>query len=180
MELDQMWQSALGEIQAQLSRANFATWIKNSRLVDKKDGTFYVSVPSNFAKQWVEEKYHKNLLGILRNMDGSVKKIEYVINSAEGVPLKKVAPPPDNTITSGEMDLDYQTDPDTGLNPRYRLSSYVVGPSNELAFAAAEAIVSNVGKKYNPFFIYGGVGLGKTHLIQAIGNEVMAKYEKKL
>ena len=180
MELDQMWQSALGEIQGQLSRANFATWIKNSRLVDKKDGTFYVSVPSNFAKQWVEEKYHKNLLGILRNMDGSVKKIEYVINSAEGVPVKKATPPPNNMITSGEMDLDYQTDPDTGLNPRYRLSSYVVGPSNELAFAAAEAIVSNVGKKYNPFFVYGGVGLGKTHLIQAIGNEVMAKYEKKL
>jgi chromosomal replication initiator protein len=78
------------------------------------------------------------------------------------------------------MDLDYQTDPETGLNPKYRLSSYVVGPSNELAFAAAEAIVSNVGKKYNPFFVYGGVGLGKTHLIQAIGNEILAKYNKKL
>lgn len=181
MELEQMWQSALGEVQAQLSRANFATWLKNSHLVDKKDGTFYVAVPSNFAKQWVEEKYHKNLLGILRNMDGSVKKIEYVISGNEGTPAKKSVGAPTNNLTAtDQMDLDFQTDPETGLNPRYRLSSYVVGPSNELAFAAAEAIVANVGKKYNPFFVYGGVGLGKTHLIQAIGNEVMAKYEKKI
>jgi chromosomal replication initiator protein len=182
MELDQMWQSALGEIQAQLSRANFTTWLKNSRLIDKKDGTFYIAVPSNFAKQWVEEKYHKNLLGILRNMDGSVKKIEYVISGAEPASPKKSQPPQANSLiaASNQIDLDYQTDPETGLNPRYQLSTYVVGPSNELAFAAAEAIVASVGKKYNPFFVYGGVGLGKTHLIQAIGNEVLAKYQKKI
>lgn len=182
MELDQMWESALGEIKAQLSRANFATWLKNSRLVDKKDGTFYIAVPSNFAKQWVEEKYHKNLLGILRNMDGSVKKIEYVISGNEASLAKKLSPLPStsNLLSSNQMDLDYQTDPETGLNPRYQLSSYVVGPSNELAFAAAEAIVASVGKKYNPFFVYGGVGLGKTHLIQAIGNEVLARYQKKI
>jgi len=181
MELEQMWQSALGEVQGQLSRANFSTWLKNSRLVDKKDGTCYVAVPSNFAKQWVEEKYHKNLLGILRNMDGSVKKIEYVISANGVMPVKKVVLATQNTLAAGgQMDLDFQTDPETGLNPRYRFSSYVVGPSNELAFAAAEAIVESVGKKYNPFFVYGGVGLGKTHLIQAIGNEVIARYEKKV
>src|SRR5277367_4301219 len=132
MELEQMWQSALGEVQAQLSRANFSTWLKNSRLIDKKEGTCYVAVPSNFAKQWVEEKYHKNLLGILRNMDGSVKKIEYVINTGEAMPAKKAVPFAENRmITSDQMDLDFQTDPETGLNPRYRFSSYVVGPSNE-------------------------------------------------
>jgi chromosomal replication initiator protein len=180
MELEQMWQSALGEVQAQLSRANFATWLKNSHLIDKKDGTCVVAVPSNFAKQWVEEKYHKNLLGILRNMDGSVKKIEYVIHNSERAPVKSVPIPPSSLIEPDQIDFDYQTDPETGLNPRYRFSSYVVGPSNELAFAAAEAIVSSVGKKYNPFFVYGGVGLGKTHLIQAIGNEVLAKYDKKI
>jgi chromosomal replication initiator protein len=181
MELEQMWQSALGEVQAQLSRANFTTWLKNSRLVDKRDGTCYVAVPSNFAKQWVEEKYHKNLLGILRNMDGSVKKIEYVINTSEGIPQKKPMFAAEHAPSGADqMDLDFQTDPETGLNPRYRFESYVVGPSNELAFAAAEAIVGSVGKKYNPFFVYGGVGLGKTHLLQAIGNEIMARYEKKL
>src|SRR5580692_3409826 len=116
MELEQMWQSALGEVQGQLSRANFATWLKNSRLVDKRDGTCYVAVPSNFAKQWVEEKYHKNLLGILRNMDVSVKKIEYVINTGEAIPQKKpVLVAENNLASSGQMDLDYQTDPETGL-----------------------------------------------------------------
>src|SRR5205814_1830728 len=79
MELEQMWQSALGEMEIQLSRANFATWLKNSHLVDRKEGTFYISLPNNFAKEWVENKYQKNLLGILRNLDGSVKKIEFII-----------------------------------------------------------------------------------------------------
>jgi chromosomal replication initiator protein len=180
MELEQMWQSALGEMQTQLSRANFTTWLKTSRLVDKKDGALYVAVESNFAKQWVEDKYHKNLLGIIRAMDGSIKKIEFVIGRDNVLTKKAPAEAENYMVAQDQIELDYQTDPETGLNPRYRLSSYVVGPSNELAFAAAEAIVSSVGKKYNPFFIYGGVGLGKTHLIQALGNEIMAKYEKKL
>jgi chromosomal replication initiator protein len=180
MELEQMWQSALGEIQTQLSHSHYATWIKGSRLVDKKDGTCYLAVHSNFAKGWIEEKYYKNLLGILRNMDGSVKKIEFVIAN-DPIPSKR----PINELANGlvqqdQIEFDYQTDPETGLNPRYRLSTYVVGPSNELAFAAAEAIVASIGKKYNPFFVYGGVGLGKTHLIQAIGNEVLLKYEKRI
>jgi chromosomal replication initiator protein len=180
MELEQMWESALSEMQVQLSRANFATWLKNSQLVDRKDGTFYVAVPSTFAKRWVEDKYQKNILGILRNMDTSVKKIEFVIGS-ESSPLKRPAPPVMiSTNDTQLMDLDFKTDPETGLNPRYQLSSYVVGSSNELAFAAAEAIVDHVGKKYNPFFVYGGVGLGKTHLIQGIGNAILARYEHKL
>src|SRR5581483_8743801 len=135
MELEQLWQSALGEIQTQLSRSNYATWIKGSRLVDKRDGVFYIAVPSNFAKGWVEEKYYKNLLGILRNMDSSVRKIELVV-AKEDIPTKKVLEPSQFLAPQGQIELDYQTDPETGLNPRYRLSSYVVGPSNELAFAA--------------------------------------------
>jgi chromosomal replication initiator protein len=110
-----------------------------------------------------------------------VKKIEFVIGN-ENTPIRKFVPEPVVVAQSSEdqIELDFQTDPETGLNPRYRLSSYVVGPSNELAFAAAEAIIESVGKKYNPFFVYGGVGLGKTHLIQAIGNEVLAKYQGRV
>ena len=78
------------------------------------------------------------------------------------------------------FDSDFRVDPETGLNPKYRLSSFVVGPSNELAQAAATAVIETVGTKYNPFFVYGGVGLGKTHLIQAIGNEIVDKYEGKI
>lgn len=177
MDLDTLWQSTLGEMEIQLSRASFATWLKNSRLIDKKDGTFYVAVANNFAKEWVENKYQKNIVGILRNFDDSVKKIEFVVNSQKLE--ERTAPNIKDFEKTDAACLDLKTDPDTGLNGRYVLSSYVVGPSNELAYAAASAIVNEIGK-YNPFFIYGGVGIGKTHLIQGIGNEILVKYKKKI
>jgi chromosomal replication initiator protein len=180
MDLEQMWQSTLGEMEVQLTKAHFATWLKNSRPIDKKDDTLFVALQSNFAKTWVEEKYQKNIIGIVRNMDTSVKKIEFVVGN-KNVPFNKPASDAKEAQggTSAELDFN-KTDPETGLNPKYTLSSFVVGPSNELAFAAATAITEEPGKKYNPFFIYGGVGLGKTHLIQAVGNELIAKYKGKI
>ena len=175
-----MWQSTLGEMQIQLSRANFATWLKNSHLIDKRDDTLVVALPNTFTKTWVEDKYQKNILGIIRNLDGSVKKLEFVVNSKAPEQVKAMAAAKEVAQKADLIDLDYKTDPDTGLNPKYTLSSFVVGPSNELAFAAATAITESIGKKYNPFFIYGGVGLGKTHLIQGIGNEIVAKYHKRV
>jgi chromosomal replication initiator protein len=179
MDLEQIWQSTLGEMQIQLSRANFATWLKNSHLVDKKDDTLVVALPNNFTKVWVEDKYQKNILGIIRGLDGSVKKLEFVVNNKTIEPAKTVTVAQE-AQKADLIDLDFKTDPETGLNPKYTLSSFVVGPSNELAYAAATAITESIGKKYNPFFVYGGVGLGKTHLIQGIGNEIVAKYHKKV
>ena len=159
MDLNQLWQSTLGEMEIQLSKANFSTWLRNSRLVDKRDGVLYVALPNNFAKEWVENKYQKNLLGIIRNYDSTTKKLEFVVDSqefgamVENKPVAKL-PPFQNTI-----DLEFKVDPGTNLNQRYTIQSFVVGPSNELAFAAASAIVQEVGTKYNPFFLYGGVGL---------------------
>ena len=175
-----MWQSTLGEMEIQLTKAHFTTWLKNSRPVDKKDDTLVVALQSNFAKTWVEEKYQKNIIGIVRNMDASVKKIEFVVGN-KGLPVNKIVSDVKSTPSNVGAELDFnKTDPETGLNPKYTLSSFVVGPSNELAFAAAAAITENPGKKYNPFFVYGGVGLGKTHLIQAVGNEIIAKYKGKI
>jgi chromosomal replication initiator protein len=180
MDLEQMWQSTLGEMEVQLTKAHFATWLKNSRPIDKKDDTLFVALPSNFAKTWVEEKYQKNLIGIVRNMDTSVKKIEFVVGN-KNISFNKAPSDQNNTQQNAAAELDFnKTDPETGLNPKYTLASFVVGPSNELAFAAATAITEGPGKKYNPFFIYGGVGLGKTHLIQAIGNELTAKYKGEI
>ncbi|MBI2623307.1 MAG: chromosomal replication initiator protein DnaA [Candidatus Liptonbacteria bacterium] len=182
MNLEELWQSTLAEMEVQLSRANFSTWLKSSRLVDKQDGTLYIALPNNFAKEWVENKYHKNLLGIIRNFDASARKLEFVVAphhleaTAPGAALSH-HPQRMETNVGG---LDLAVDPESNLNPRYSLSSFVVGPSNELAFAAASAIVNDVGRKYNPFFVYGGVGLGKTHLIQAIGNEVKLKYKNSI
>ncbi len=179
MNLEQMWQSTLGEMEVQLTKAHFATWLKNSKLIDKRDDTVFVALPSNFAKAWVEEKYQKNIIGIIRGMDQSVKKIEFVVGN-KNIPLAKPAPDIQTTsTTTAELDFN-RTDPETGLNPKYTLASFVVGPSNELAFAAAAAITEEIGKKYNPFFVYGGVGLGKTHLIQAIGNEILSKHKGKV
>ena len=176
MDLDQLWQSTLGEMEVQLSRANFTMWMKNSSLVDKKDGIFYVALPNNFAKEWVEGKYHKNILSILRTRDDSVRKVEFVVGGESMFSKKQERPV---KVVENAMELEFKNDPETNLNPRYTLSSFVVGPSNELAFAAATAITEKIGK-YNPLFIYGGVGLGKTHLIEAVGNEIVAKYQKRI
>ena len=176
MDLDQLWQSTLGEMEVQLSRANFAMWMKNSSLINKKDGVFYVALPNNFAKEWVEGKYQKNILSILRARDESIRKVEFIVGGETMFATKQVTAA---AASETGMELEFKNDPETNLNPRYTLSSFVVGSSNELAFAAATAITQKIGK-YNPLFVYGGVGLGKTHLIQAVGNEIVAKYQKKI
>ncbi len=180
MNLEELWTLALNQMEIQLTRPSFATWLKNSRLVDKKDGTFVVALPNHFAKEWVENKYQKNILGVVRNFDSSARKIEFVVRSEalKTVPEKLTAEALEKF--ENRIDLSFHIDPDTGLNSRYTMRSFVVGGSNELAFAAANAIVDAVGTKYNPFFIYGGVGLGKTHLIQAIGNAIKERYGGKL
>jgi chromosomal replication initiator protein len=183
MDLERLWQLTLGEMEVQLSRAGFLTWMKNSRLIKQNDGVFLVGLPNNFAKAWVETKYDKTLLGIIRNFDATAKKLEFVVDNnvqavAETAP-KKISQA-DFKAFENKIDLDFKVDPDTNLNPRYSLSTFVVGASNELAFSAASAIIQDPGKKYNPFFIYGGVGLGKTHLIQLIGNEIKNLYKGKV
>lgn len=173
MGKEELWQAVLSEIELQISRPNFVTWLKNSRLVENTDGSALVALPNHFAKEWVETKYHKLILGTIRNHDGGVRKIEYAV---EGT-LIKTTSPKSRAVNNGvdEKQMAFQemrVDPETNLNPRYTLGSFVVGSSNELAYSAAAAVVQSVGVKYNPLFIYGGVGLGKTHLIQATGNEI--------
>ncbi|MBI3046203.1 MAG: chromosomal replication initiator protein DnaA [Candidatus Harrisonbacteria bacterium] len=179
MDFEQLWQTALGEIELQISRPNYLTWLKHSKLVDKQEGIALVSLPNNFAKEWVENKYQKIILSALRNLDDSTKKIQFTVNNRP-VQLnssRKGRPDPKATQLIFE---ELKVDPETNLNPRYILNSFIVGKSNELAYAAAAAVVEEIGRKYNPLFIYGGVGLGKTHLIQGIGNEIKNKYQNNV
>src|SRR5579883_2225320 len=88
MNLEELWQSTLAEMEVQLSRANFSTWLKQSRLVDKQEGTLYIALPNNFAKEWVENKYQKNILGIVRNFDNSARKLEFMVAPHVGTPEK--------------------------------------------------------------------------------------------
>src|SRR3989344_312677 len=182
MDLDRLWQLTLNEVEAQISRANFYTWLKNSKLLEQREGLFVISLPNNFAKEWVENKYQKLLLGIIREHDYSVKKLEFVVG---GFNQEEVFPGKNQTKElaglENRMNLEFKINPETNLNPKCSAKSFIVGATNELAHSAATAIIHEVGSKYNPFFVYGGVGLGKTHLIQMIGNEISSVYggEKK-
>jgi len=184
MDMDRLWQITLSEVESQISKANFYTWLKNSRLAEQKEGVFVIALPNNFAKEWVENKYHKLLLGIIREHDYSVKKLEFVVDGQAGAivgmgGVKKI-PQRELQKIENKMDLAFRVDPETGLNPRYSAKSFIVGAANELAYSAATAIIHEVGIKYNPFFVYGGVGLGKTHLIQMVGNEILSVYDGKI
>ncbi len=179
MELEQLWQSALGEIELQISRPNYVTWLKNSRLINKQEGTAIISLPNNFAKEWVENKYNKVILSALRNIDETTKKLQFTVHNNVSLKNRKCeikADPTKSQLTFEELKID----PETNLNPRYSLSSFVVGKTNELAYAAAMAVIEEISRKYNPLFIYGGTGLGKTHLIQGLGNEIKRKYDNKV
>lgn len=202
MTNEQVWQAVLGEIEVSLSRANFITWFKDTFISSFENGKVVVCVPNAFVKKWLEEKYHKNTLSALENV--TKQKIEEIIYKIE---LKKGNNPPfqinnpenekaatvsENKTASTPTPLPCSPAQTSslatnnvnatrhGLNPRYVFESFIVGKGNELAHAACLAVVNNLGKAYNPLFIYGGVGLGKTHLLQAIGNEVAKKTDKIL
>ncbi len=176
MDGKELWQSILAQIQFQISQANFSTWFKNTKISDIKDGQMIVSVPNNFSKEWLKNKYHKILLGALHKLSPEIKEIKYIISAGPTIkeraflPLKKTP----------QLDLrEFAIEKQSGLNPRYQFENFVVGSFNELAHAAAWCVSDKQGLTYNPLFIYGGVGLGKTHLLQAIGNQNRKKFPNK-
>lgn len=180
---EELWQAALGEIELNVSRANFFTWLRNTSIESIKDGSVVISVPNNFSKEWLENKYHKFIFQALKRLFSEVNKIEYIIKSElkNEVPEKeKDKKINENVLLKEQLSLnEIGVNRETGLNKRYAFETFIVGSSNELAHAAALSVAKNPGKTYNPLFIYGGVGLGKTHLLQAIGNEVSKKEKLK-
>ena len=177
MTSEELWQAVLAQIQLNISPANFATWFKNTEIVSHKDGAVLVSVPNSFAKEWLEQKYNKTILKTLHSLDERIKHVKYEIGKSR---LKVLEKTPVFSIDNEQLEFqEFKVDKDTSLNPRYLFDNFVVGPFNELAQAAGWATTKSPGQVYNPFFIYGGVGLGKTHLLQAIGNEVIKNFPKK-
>ncbi len=163
----------LGEIELGVTHAAFMTWFKKTELVDVTDeADVYISVPNIFAKQQFESKFNSLVTETFHHNDITPKRIHYVI----GDKREKVA---DNRVSSIAEVRTVKKAPardiQTSLNHRYTFDTYIVGGSNDLAYAACQAAAANPGAKYNPLFIYGGVGLGKTHLIQAVGNEILRK-----
>jgi chromosomal replication initiator protein len=174
-----------------MSKPNFNTWFKNTGIVSIADGQLVVCVPSTFAKSWIQDKFHKAIIQSLERVtEKPIRKLDYRIDSLKNIAAEQnqaaLAAPslsvtgeiPSETFAPSEPFTTQSTTNSNGsfsLNPKYTFDTFVVGKNSELAFAAAQAVVGKPGTSYNPLFIYGGVGLGKTHLIQAIGNELLKK-----
>jgi len=177
MNYEELWQGVLAQIQLNISQANFATWFKNTRILGKEEEKIIISVPNSFAKEWLENKYNKLIFKIIYSLDDKIKGIKYKIGKT-GLEVYKKSP----SLLSDTDQLEFpefKIDKKTNLNPRYTFENFVVGPFNELPQAASWAAAKDPGIVYNPLFIYGGVGLGKTHLLQAVGNEITKSFPEK-
>ncbi len=170
---DVLWQTVLGEIEVVLSGATFSTWFKNTSLLSADSGNALIGVPNIFTKKQFEEKYRGLIEKTLRKNGVDLKSLNFKVALNSNV--KRVAPPGPNLVNPVPGSRPAVEPPRSTLNKRYTFSNFIVGGSNELAYAAAQAIAREPGERYNPFFVYGGVGLGKTHLIQAIGNEIKSR-----
>src|SRR3989338_6813298 len=178
MNTKQLWKTCLGEIEIGLSKANFSTWFKNTSIVREDTGIIYIGVPNEFVRDWLMHKYHKLITKTIADAYESMRAVEYIITKIEN--NKDESPVINEPYVNKELPLkDLYISPEDNLNPRYHFNSFIVGTFNELAYAAAQAIIDNPGTKYNPFFVYGGTGLGKTHLLQAVGNSIKTKYPDK-
>jgi chromosomal replication initiator protein len=209
MDAKQVWRAALGELQVSLSPANFETWLRDTALVEVDDNRFRISVPNGFAKDWLESRYRSLISQTLARIVGYSVQVEFVVGPAAGSPTedaergglgldaRPAAGGSLGTNGSGPAGAPAVRGPATGqqvrvepsrvggeggatsLNPRYTFANFIVGSANRLAHAASLSVAERPGHAYNPLFLYGGVGLGKTHLMHAIGNQVIAKFPRK-
>jgi len=178
MDTKELWKNCLSGIEADVSKANFSTWFKNTSILKEEMGVIYVGVPNEFVRDWLKNKYHKLITKTIAEAYENMRAVEYMITKTEAG--KQEIPRIEDSYVNKELPLkDLYINPEDNLNSRYRFDSFIVGSFNELAYAAARAIIENPGTKYNPFFVYGATGLGKTHLIQAVGNSIKEKFPDK-
>jgi chromosomal replication initiator protein len=183
-----LWQAVLGEIELSISRGAFITWFKNTSILKQDPENFVVGVPNVFIKQQLETKFSQLIKDTLHKNGVDPTVIEYKIHTSL-TPQKEEEPVTINTSQSSYSGPNIQlSTPGTGkphasslthtyrqgLNERYTFENFIVGSGNELAYAACQAVAVQPGTKYNPLFLYGGVGIGKTHLMHAVGNSVLA------
>ncbi|MEK7471208.1 MAG: chromosomal replication initiator protein DnaA [Patescibacteria group bacterium] len=172
----QLWKNCLLKIESGMSKANFSTWFRNTSIAKEENGVIYIGVPNEFVRDWLINKYHKLITKTIAENYENMRAVEYIIIKIENPKQEIII----NETIEKELPLrDLYINPENNLNPRYHFNSFIVGTFNELAYAASQAIIESPGTKYNPFFIYGGTGLGKTHLIQAVGNSIKDKYPDK-
>ena len=169
MDAEQAWQSALGQLQMEMPKASFDTWVRDTQVTSYEDGLFTVTVHNAYARDWLESRLSSTVTRLLMGIMNRSVEVTFVVRSNEG--SVDVQPTPPSGGTDMPMDEIPTSHPRrSSLNPRYTFENFVVGPNNRLAHAASQAVAENPATAYNPLFLYGGVGLGKTHLLHAIGN----------
>lgn len=176
MTNQQLWQAIIGDLEITLSKANFNTWFKNTGIIEKADDYIVVGVPSNFTRDWIASKYQASLLKSLKSIAPEVKVIKYYVGhfKTESSTQPGLIPPTAEKKAVGTEKVVAAAPARTGnINGQYTFETFVIGQNNELAHAASTAVAKNPGAQYNPLFIYGGVGLGKTHLMHAVGNKLL-------
>lgn len=169
------WQAVRGECEVLISKANFTTWFKDTFILNMADENFVIGVPNSYAKEWLEKKYYPQIMQSLQKFHPQVKSFlcQVVVSQfkPEQLPMTAGKSPAGSSSSPSPINIT--------LNPKYTFDTFIVGASNRLASATARAVAAKPGTTYNPLFLYGGVGLGKTHLAQAIGHEILANYPKK-
>ncbi len=173
MDANQVWRAVLGELQVSLSPANFETWLKDTSLIELDENRFRIAAPNGFARDWLDNRYRTLISQTLARVIGGSVQVEFVVADAPG-PVPTQAS--EDALSLPPASAGGNT---VNLNSRYTFSNFIVGSANRLAHAAALSVAERPGHAYNPLFLYGGVGLGKTHLMHAIGNAVAAKFPRK-
>lgn len=184
-----VWKNVLAEVEQKISHEQYVTWFTGTELVSTENGVVTIGVPNVFKIKQLQVKYRNEIQEALEHNNISAKELKYIVQSTK-TKTRPSAAPTRSSEASEPMHITKTNASDsyrgtltnhafkTGLNPKYTLDNFVIGGNNEVAASVARSIVDNPGTNYNPFFLYGGPGLGKTHLVQAIGNELLAREPK--
>ena len=173
MEASQAWQATLGQLQMELPKATYDTWVRDTKFIKHQDETFFIGVQNTYARDWLENRLTSTASRLLTGIMDVPQQINFILQTHE-----------EPAIKTEEMAIDFMPSPSvesqSNFNYRYSFSNFVVGPNNRLAHAASQAVAENPANAYNPLFLYGGVGLGKTHLLHAIGSEITRRGQSVL
>jgi chromosomal replication initiator protein len=180
IDLETIWQNVLGELEVSLSKANFTTWLNNTFIHHIQKDKVIIGVPTGFAKEWLNKKCSDEILKSIQKQITKINKIDFKVTTSQPTEQSKLFAQPNDTVTLDQKkSKKISKDKAKKFKSKYSFENFVVGSSNKLAHAASLAVAEKPGKRYNPLFIWGGVGLGKTHLMHAVGNAMIKKNQNK-
>jgi chromosomal replication initiator protein len=180
MNAEQAWQSVLGQLQMEMPRASFDTWVRDTKPVSYQDGTLTIGVRNAYARDWLESRLASTVSRLLVGIMNASVAVNFIVNGSDSEIMADESPTPSGqpepvAAYQRSSPADDQPARSSNMNPRYLFETFVVGSGNRLAHAACLAVAEKPARAYNPLFLYGGVGLGKTHLLHAIGNACHAR-----